>query len=191
MAVPAENKRYTYADYLAWDTDERIELIEGVPYALASPSDVHQSILFEFGRQLGNALEGKPCRVYPAPFDVRLFEGTDVPPEEVDTVIQPDLMVVCDRTKVDRKGVHGAPDFVLEVLSPSTARHDRIVKLNLYQQAGVREYWVLSPEERTAQVFLSEGGYLRPHELYTSQDTEAELTILEGCVIDLSKVFFR
>ena len=188
MAIPAEKTHFTYADYLTWDESERVELIDGVPVALASPSDVHQEIVVELTRQLANFLEGKKCRVYPAPFDVRLFERDEDTPNDVDNVLQPDLMVVCDRSKVDRRGVHGAPDLIIEVLSPSTARHDRLVKLNQYQRAGVREYWIVSPEERTAQVFLYEEGTLRPYEVYSQTDI-AKVNILEGCFIELEKVF--
>ena len=188
MALPVEKERFTYADYLAWDGSERFELVDGAPVALASPSEKHQIIVAELTRQLGNFLEGKKCRVYPAPFDVRLFEGNEDTPDNVDTVFQPDLMVVCDRSKVDSKGVHGAPDLVIEVISPSTARHDRLVKMNKYQQAGVREYWIVSPEETTAQVFLLDGAVLRPYEVYTQRDI-AKVNVLDGCFIELEKVF--
>lgn len=188
MALPAEKKHYTYADYLEWDEPGRYELVNGVPVALASPSDTHQEIVAELTRQLGNFLEGKKCRVYPAPFDVRLFEKDEDSPDDVDSVFQPDLMVVCDKSKVDRRGVHGAPDLVIEVLSPSTARHDRLVKLNQYQLAGVREYWIVSPEEQTAQVFLLDDNTLRPHEVYMRGDI-GKVNVLEGCFIELEKVF--
>lgn len=188
MTLAIDKDRYTFADYLTWDEQERMELYEGIPVALASPSEKHQSILFEFGRQLGNYLEGKSCRAYHAPFDVRLFEREADRPEDVTTVVQPDLMVVCDPFRIDRHGIHGAPDFVLEVLSPSTVRQDRLVKLNLYQQAGVREYWIISPEEETAQVFLLEKETLHPHEIYSKKDV-AKINILEGCFIEMQKIF--
>ena len=188
MAIPAEKAQYTFADYLTWDENERIELIDGAPVALASPSDVHQEIVVELSRQLANFLEGKPCRVYTAPFDVRLFERDGETPEEVNTVVQPDLSVVCDRQKVDRRGIHGAPDLIIEVLSPSTARHDRLIKLNQYQKAGVKEYWLVSPEEKTVQVSMLESGILRPKEVYGSGDV-AKVNTLEGCFIELTKVF--
>ena len=188
MALPAEKDRYTFADYLTWDESVRYELVDGVPVALASPSDVHQAIVAELTRQLGNFLEGKKCRLYPAPFDVRLFERDEDTPDDVDTVFQPDLMVVCDRSKVDKRGIHGAPDLIIEVVSPSTARHDRLVKMNHYQRAGVREYWIVSPEERTAQVFLLNGSTLRPHEVYTQGDI-GKVNVLDGCFIELEKVF--
>ena len=121
---------------------------------MAPPTRIHQEILMELSRQLANFLEGKKCKVYPAPFAVRLFEKSGDTPEDVDTMVEPDISVVCDHGKLDSHGCKGAPDLVVEVLSPSTQRHDRLVKLDLYQRAGVREYWIISPEERTAQVFL-------------------------------------
>ena len=188
MALPAEKTHFTYSDYLEWDGPERFELIEGVPYLMASPSDVHQEIVVELSRQLANFLFGKKCRLFTAPFDVRLFERNGESPDDVDTIVQPDLLVVCDSTKIDRKGVHGAPDLVIEVLSPGTARHDRLIKLNQYQAAGVREYWLVSPEEQTVQVSLLDGGILRPTEVY-NRDGIAKVITLDGCFIELEKVF--
>ena len=188
MALAQENTWYTYADLLAWDTDVRYELYDGLPVALASPSDVHQHIVAELIRQLGNYLVDKPCRAYPAPFDVRLFERSGDAPEDVDTVVQPDLMVVCDRDKVDRRGVHGAPDFIIEVLSPSSERYDRFSKLNLYQKAGVREYWIVNPANKTVQTFvLEDGHYTFP--AYAEAGESLEVSIFPECVIDLTTVF--
>ena len=166
MALPAQKARYTFADCLTWDERERIEIIDGEAFMMAAPSRIHQEICFEIGRQLGNYLEGKPCKVYPAPFGVRLFEQDGDRPEDVDTMVEPDLSVVCDRSKLDKYGCKGAPDMVIEVLSPSTQRHDQLVKLNLYQQAGVQEYWIVDPENRTVRVLLQTGdGTFRIHEV--------------------------
>lgn len=184
-----EKRHYTFADYLARESDERLEVIHGEAVMMAPPSSRHQEISFELGRQLGNYLDGKPCRVYPAPFGVRLFEQDDDGSEDVDTVVEPDLSVVCDRSKIDRYGCKGAPDLVVEVLSPSSLRHDRFVKLGLYQRAKVREYWIVDPEYQSVQVFtLDASGFLRIREEYGSGDI-ARVNVLEGCFIDLGKVF--
>jgi len=189
MALPAKKARYTFADVLTWGEDERIEIISGEAFLMTAPSTRHQEISFEIGRQLGNFLEGKQCRVYPAPFGVRLFERDGDAPDGVDTLVEPDISVVCDKNKLDRYGCKGAPELIVEVLSPSTQRHDRLVKLNLYQRAGVREYWIVSPEEMTVQVMLRDGGgVLQPHEVYGREDI-ARVNVLEGCFIDLEKVF--
>ena len=163
MALPAENKRYTFADCLTWGEDERIEIINGEAVMMAPPSRIHQKISFEIGRQIGNYLEGKKCEVYPAPFGVRLFEKDGDSPDDVDTLVEPDISVICDKDKLDDHGCKGAPDMVIEVLSPSTLRHDRFIKLGLYQRAGVREYWIVEPETQTVQVYTLENGILQPH----------------------------
>ena len=190
MALPAEKPRYTFADVLTWDEGERAEIIDGEVILMApSPSRVHQGISGEICRQLGNYLKGKKCKVYAAPFDVRLFEVDGDRPEDVDTVVEPDITVVCDPAKLDERGCKGAPDMVVEILSPSTQRHDRLVKLGLYQRAGVREYWIVSPEEQTVQVMLLDsGGVLQLHEVY-DRDSIAKVNILDGCFIELAKVF--
>lgn len=189
MALPVERVRYTFADCLAWDEDTHIEIINGEAFMMATPSSRHQEILMELARQLANFLEGKQCRVYPAPFGVRLFEQDNDRPEDVNTVVEPDLSVVCDRDKIDTHGCKGAPDLIMEVLSPSTRRHDRLVKLNLYQRAGVKEYWIVDPETQSVQVFLPDTtGSFRIHEDYGQEDV-AKVHALNGCFIELSKVF--
>ena len=190
MALPAEKERYTFADALAWDDGERAELIDGEIYLMApAPSRPHQKVSGEIFRQLANYLEGKKCEAYSAPFDVRLFEQDGDSLDDVDTVVEPDITVVCDPSRLDDRGCKGAPDMVVEILSPSTRRHDRLVKLNLYQRAGVREYWIVSPEEQAVEVFLLSGdGLLLPHEVY-SRDGIAKVNVLDGCFIELSKVF--
>lgn len=176
--------RYTYADYITWDDDERYELIDGVPYAMApAPTQVHQEIGGEIFRQFANYLEGKPCKVFIAPFDVRLNAD-----DKDDTIVQPDLLIVCDKSKLDGKCCVGAPDLVIEILSPSTARKDRLIKLNQYQKAGVREYWIVSPDEKTVQIYLLRDGHFELGEVYTPSDI-AKVNIIEGCFIELQKVF--
>ena len=145
MALPAEKERYTFADCLTWGEDERIEIVDGEAVMMAPPTTAHQLISGEMFRQLANYLEGKKCRAIPAPFAVRLFEKDGDSPEDVDTMVEPDISIVCDSSKLDKHGCKGAPDMVVEILSPSTQRHDRLVKLGLYQRAGVREYWIVSP----------------------------------------------
>lgn len=180
--------RYTLADALTWDKRERIELIDGAPVMMAPPLRLHQEIITALLAQLYNYLEGKKCKVYPAPFAVRLFERADDRPEDVDTMVGPDLSVVCDPGKLDDIGCKGAPDLIIEVLSPSTQCHDRLTKYNLYERAGVPEYWIVSPEERTVQVSPLVDGRYRVQELYTAEAV-AKVNTLSGCFIELSKVF--
>ena len=190
MALPAEKERYTFADCLTWGEDERIEIIDGEAVMMAPPTTVHQLISGEIFRQLANYLEGKKCRAIPAPFAVRLFEKDGEAPEDIDTVVEPDISIVCDTSKLDKHGCKGAPDMVVEILSPSTQRHDRLVKLGLYQRAGVLEYWIVDPDSSTVQVFLQRDGSLQLHEVYDRQGV-AKVNVLDGCFIELSKVFIE
>lgn len=188
MALSQE-KRYTYADILDWPEEERVELIYGEPYLMApAPSPNHQSISCALIVQIGGYLEGKKCRAFHAPFDVRLFEEDGNQPHHVDTVVQPDLLIVCDPNKLDRHGCKGAPDLVVEILSPSTMRHDRLLKFNLYQKAGVKEYWIVDPDAKGVMVMTLEEGQYHAPMLYTAQDT-VPVGVLEDCRIDLSRVF--
>lgn len=187
MTPLPQEQHYAYADIAAWDDGTRYELYDGRPVALASPSDVHQRISMALSVQLGSYLMGKKCSVYAAPFDVRIFEKHGDSPEDVDTVLQPDLMVVCDPDKVDRRGVHGAPDLVIEILSPATAQYDRLIKFNLYLRAGVREYWIVDPAARMVSVHTLADGHYRTAAYGT--DAAVRVGILDDCTIDLSTVF--
>ena len=164
MALPQRDTAYhTYADYLAWPEDVRYELIDGVAYLMApAPARLHQEIVGELFYQVRNALEGKSCRPYIAPFDVRLPKANEAD-ARVDTVVQPDLLVVCDPAKLDERGLRGAPDWVVEVLSPATAGHDQTVKLAAYERARVPEVWLVHPTDRVVTIYRLEGGaYGRP-----------------------------
>ena len=190
MALPDGKKSYTLADYLRWkERKGRYELIDGDAYLMAPPTRTHQRVCVELTRQLANFLEGKRCEVYAAPFGVRLFEREGDGPEDVDTLVEPDITVVCDKSKLDEYGCRGAPELVMEVLSPSSRKHDRLVKLNLYQRAGVPEYWIINPEEESVQVFLrDDSGNLRIHNEYDRTEI-AKVHALDGCFIELCKVF--
>lgn len=188
MPLPAE-KRYTYADALAWDESERIELIEGEPFVMMSPPKrIHQKVSIAVARQLANYLEGKRCEVYTAPFAVRLFERKDDTPYDVDTLVEPDITVVCDPDKLDDAGCKGAPDLIMEILSPSTQRHDRLTKFNLYQRAGVREYWIIDPDQRVVSVYTLEEGAYHAATAYPA-GALVPVGVLEDCAIDLKAVF--
>ena len=188
MALPAEKERYTFADVLTWDEHERAEIIDGNVIMLATPSTDHQLISGEIFAQIHAYLKGKSCKVIQAPFAVRLFEQDGNSPADVDTVVEPDITVVCDRDKLDGKGCKGTPDMVVEVLSPSTQRHDRLTKFSLYQRAGVREYWIVDPAIQTVQSFVLEDGRYSVKEFGTAGD-KMKVNVLEDCVIDLSEVF--
>ena len=155
------------------------ELVNGRIVAMSPAATNHNRISGNIFLIFGNYLRGKPC----VPFG----DGEKVFLTGMDHYV-PDFMVVCDRDKIKPDGVHGAPDLVVEILSPSTQRHDRLVKLDLYQRAGVREYWIVDPDSRTVQVFLLDCGSVLPHEVY-GQDAVAKVNVLDGCFIELAKVF--
>lgn len=182
-------ERYTYGDYLTWPEEERWELIAGVPYSMTpAPSRTHQRISGELFKQIALYLTGKTCEVYAAPFEL-LLPKADEEDEEVLTVVQPDLLVVCDPKKLDERGCKGAPDLIIEILSPHTAGKDMKIKLALYERAGVREYWIVDPEYQIAQVFKFEanGEYGRP-EVYIAGD-QVKVGIFPDLIIDLGQVF--
>jgi Uma2 family endonuclease len=156
-------QRSTYGDYLTWPDDRNEDLIDGLCYVREpSPVPQHQELVIELLHQVRGALESKPYRVYVAPLDVCLPKS-DEPDEKVDTVLQPDLLIVCDRSKVHARSVRGAPDWIAEILSPSTTRYDQIKKLPVYERAGVREVWLVHPIDRTLAIYrLDDGRYGRP-----------------------------
>ena len=185
----AQDKRNTYADILSWpETNERYELFFGESVLQAAPSPKHQTVLGQLFRALSDFLDGKPCRALLSPCDVRLFETAQDTPETVDTVVQPDLMVICDQDQIDEHGIHGAPTLVVEILSPTTLRTDRITKFSLYEQAGVPEYWIVDPEKQTVLVFsLDDGKYHAPIAYGHSGDLSS--VVLEGFTVSLDSVF--
>jgi Uma2 family endonuclease len=179
-----EEEYYTYADFLEWDEDFRAELLDGEIVMMAPPLRVHQEIVSELFFQIKSYLKGKKCKVYPAPFAVRLFP---IKNRSDDTVFQPDIVVVCDPEKLDDRGCNGPPDLVIEIISPSTAKYDRVYKLRKYQKAGVREYWIVDPETKSVQVFVLEDG--RYVASVYEESEKAPVFILKDCEIDLAAVF--
>ncbi|WP_018086060.1 Uma2 family endonuclease [Desulfurispora thermophila] len=186
---PSKDGRYTYGDYLGWQDEKRWELIDGVPYLMTpSPGRRHQEVLFKLGMVIAGYLKGKPCQLYMAPLDVRLPEPGQSDREAVN-VVQPDLLVVCDPGKLDERGCLGAPDLVVEIVSPSSARRDLGLKFDLYERYGVVEYWIVFPLDRTVHVYRRDeqdryalsGEYTPPDVLTTP--------LLSGLEINLAEVF--
>lgn len=177
----------TWRDYLALpESGTRHELIGGVLRAMAGAGALHQRVVMEIGRQLANQLFGKPCQLYPAPFDVRLPQAGEAEGEE-QTVVQPDLLIVCDPSRVGPRSLRGAPDFVLEVVSPGSIRHDLLRKRRIYEQAGVREYWVYEPEGVLLYRFAAgaEGAWIADIVAGTGPQT---LTALPELTVDFDSV---
>lgn len=187
MALPTE-KRYTYADLLSWDEDVRAELVDGVPVLMAPPSPAHQRAAAQLTRQFTTYLLGKRCEAFPAPFGVYLFADEKDRPEDIDTMVEPDLCVICDPNKLDEHGYKGVPALVIEILSPSNFQHDRIIKHSLYQRAGVQEYWIVDPIKQVVLVHTLNDGQYCPPVIYTKEQP-VPVGVLEGCEIDLRSVF--
>jgi Uma2 family endonuclease len=189
MALPQrDTQHHTYGEYLTWSDDQRQELIDGIAYIKEppAPSPHHQELVGGLYYQICTALEGKPCRAYIAPFDIRLPKS-DEADEQIDTVVQPDVFILCDRHRVDRRGLRGAPDWLAEVLSPSTASHDRVIKLPVYERAGVREVWFIQPVDKTLAIYrLENGRYGRS--TVTALKGQTSLTAVPGVSIDWDRL---
>lgn len=189
MSMPMQQRRYNYGDYLKWSEGERVELIDGHPYAMTpAPSRIHQEILLSLGTEFASYLRGKKCRAYIAPFDVRLPKGVERD-EDTDTVVQPDLSVICDPDKLDDKGCRGAPDLVVEIISPGSLKHDMTVKKNVYEFSGVKQYWLVYPLEKIVMVYtLGEDGRYNDGDAYGKEDA-IEVGVLDSFTLQLERVF--
>jgi Uma2 family endonuclease len=189
MPLPAQNKKYSYKDYLTWSKEEKWELIDGVPYAMSpAPSRIHQEISMRLTNEIYNYLKGKKCRVYAAPFDVRLCKE-DKSDEDVFNVVQTDITVICDEKKLDDKGAKGAPDLIIEIVSSSTSSLDYVKKLNLYGDYGVREYWIINPKTKNLFVYQTgESGNYEEPKIYMESD-KVKIGIFDSLTIDLKEIF--
>ena len=183
------SKDYTYADYLKWTFEERLELIKGKLFKMSpAPNRVHQKLSGEIFRELSNYLKGKPCEAYSAPFDVRLPRKSKED-KDIITVVQPDICVICDRSKLDDRGCVGAPDIMVEILSPGNNKKELQNKYEIYEESGVKEYWIVTPAEKTfLKYVLTAEGAFQASRLLTAGD-EVTTPILPGFVLDLTELF--
>lgn len=190
LPVRKAEEHYTYGDYRRWPEDERWELIDGVAYNMcAAPTTGHQRVVVELGYQLEGFLRGKPCRLFLAPCDVFFPRLREQDEDDVDTVVQPDLLVVCDPSRIRSNGIWGAPDLTVEILSPTTSRKDLREKYDLYQRSGVKEYWVVDPTGRWVQQYV-----LGPQGVYAPEVTFVETgtvvcTALEGFTLNVAELW--
>jgi Uma2 family endonuclease len=181
---------YSYADYLTWQFTETVELFKGRIFPMAAPNVRHQKVSWQITRFMVNAFHNKPCQAFAAPFDVRLFDRLRKPKFDGDvyTVVQPDLCVICDETKLDECGCLGAPDLIIEILSPGNTKKEMKNKFRLYEDAGVLEYWLVEPNDKAVFVYVLQGEEyigLRPQ---TDEDTVVSRLFPE-LVVDLAEVF--
>ena len=179
---------YTYADYLKWTIEERLELIKGRIFRMSpAPSVNHQRLSQFLNNQLYNFLTGKPCEVFAAPFDVRLPKNSKKH-KDIYTVVQPDLCVICDPSQIDALGCIGAPDIVVEILSPSNSRKELKNKYEVYEESGVKEYWIVSPQDYTFLMYTLTEGKFVPSRLMTEGDVVTS-AVLPGFALDLEALF--
>ena len=182
---------YTYADYLSWMDEQRREIIGGIAYLFSATSRFHAQISTNLVVRLGQFIQKRKrkCKVFHAPFDVRLPKNGETANEKIDTVVQPDICVICDQSKLDDAGCIGAPDLIVEVQSPSTARRDFREKFDLYEQSGVKEYWIVFPNDKGLTVYiLQENGKYNEGTTYLLTG-KVPVGIFEGLEIDLKELF--
>jgi len=188
MAMPQKRGEYSYSDYLALDGDVRYEVIDGQIYNMTpAPTPQHQDVLSELITEFRLYLRGKDCRAFVSPIDVCLSEERD-DLSKVEEWVEPDLVVVCDKSKIGVKRIIGTPDLVVEVLSPSTAKKDKLIKFNRYQRAGVKEYWIVDPVNQVIEVYLLDGEIFKRSGVYVKGDN-LPVYIFEDFNIDLNIVF--
>ena len=186
---PDASYEYSYADYLQWKFEERVELIRGRIMKMTAPNRKHQDISRDISLKLGFFLKNKKCKMYAAPFDVRLPRKNNLKDEDIITVVQPDLCVICDERKLDDKGCIGAPDLVIEILSPGNSKREVRLKYELYEEAGVKEYWIINPVEENIAVFtINDHGAFDGAKLYAADDT-IDSKAIDGFQISVSDIF--
>ncbi|RPA69419.1 Uma2 family endonuclease [Cyclobacteriaceae bacterium YHN15] len=180
---------YTYADYLTWEMEEMVELIKGKVFkkAAAAPRRIHQWLTGNLHTEMNLFLKGKKCQAYIAPFDVRLPVNSKKD-DKIPTVVQPDICVVCDMDKLDDRGCIGAPDLVVEVLSPGNKQVELQHKYEVYEESGVKEYWLVDPEGQTVLIYTLIRGKYQSTRMMTIGDT-AKSSIIEGFELDLEEFF--
>jgi len=181
-------KKYTYSDYMTWQFDERVELINGKIFKLPSGnSPRHQTVSGNLFMNIRNFVKGNSYKMFYAPFDVRLLISSQ---ENITTVVQPDICVVCDESKLDIQGCKGAPDWIIEILSPATSKKDLNEKFDIYENAGVREYWVVHPTDGTVIPFcLKEGKYETVRTKPFTVGDKVPVSIFHDLKVDLDEVF--
>ena len=181
-------KSYTYADYLKWTFEERVELIKGRIFEMSpAPNTAHQRLSSRMHVEIGHYLKGKQCEVFSAPFDIRLpVKSKD--DKDIVTVLQPDLFVNCDPSRIDERGCLGAPDIVIEILSPSNNKKELKYKHELYEKSGVKEYWIVDPREKAVQIYLLTDGRLLASGHLFSED-KITTPLLPGFSLDLNELF--
>lgn len=182
------DKEYSYLDYMSWKFTERVELIKGKILKMSpAPNNNHQKVVLNLGADFLNIFKKQPCNVYIAPFDVRLYTPNQ---KKNYTVVQPDLCIVCDETILDKQGCNGSPDLVLEILSPTNTKHDLHTKFELYEECGIKEYWVIDIENKIVLIYVLQNEKyigLKPFTL----DMDAQSVIFPQLKVAVNDIFYR
>jgi Uma2 family endonuclease len=183
-------KKYSYADYLTWIDDRRRELWDGLVKLMSpAPTRKHQAVSGNLYGIIWQYLRSKPCNIYHAPFDVRLPYGENKGDENIYTVVQPDISIICDQDKLDEKGCIGPPDMIIEIVSAQNSKRDVEEKFKLYEKHGIKEYWTVFPFEKTVNVYvLSDSGKYENIGMF-AEDSDVKITVLENFTVNLSEVF--
>jgi len=184
------SKRYSYADYLTWQFTERVELIKGwIMQMSPAPSSSHQSSSATIQGEMYSYFKKSSCQLFVAPFDVRLLDNKkSIKDEKVFTVVQPDVCVICDEKKIDERGCIGAPDLIVEILSPGNSKHEMKTKYDLYEENEVREYWIANPLEKNIMLYVLKAKKYQLRKIYFD-DEVIESVIFKGLTIELKDVF--
>ncbi len=200
LPIKKADHKFTYVDYSSWPDDERWELIDGVAYNMSpAPTSTHQDISSFLAGELYLILKNRPCKVFSSPFDIYFPEYPDQDFNSIDTIVQPDISVICSAKKIIKKGCLGAPDLIIEILSPSTAKKDMHEKFHLYEKQGVKEYWIVDPGNTYIRIFhlqvegkdagLYDDGTLVPPSDWREENSIAESAVLDGFKIDTRELF--
>ena len=192
MGIPKKaDYKFTYKDYCAWPDDERWELIDGIAYDISpAPSVSHQRVSANILTSMKNFLIGKTCEAFAAPFDVFFPESPDQDINDISTVVQPDISVICDKSKLISRGCFGAPDLLVEILSPSTMKKDLSLKFDLYQSAKVKEYWIVDPGNKFVRIYHLNKDFLYDDgTLYDDEGSKESSRVLEGFVMNFTQIF--
>ena len=184
------NGSYTYSDYLLWQFQERVELIKGKILKMSpAPSRIHQRISWSLTREIDKAFHKTSCGMYAAPFDVRLVNyKKSTADNQIISVVQPDLCVICDEAKLDSKGCIGAPDLIIEIVSPGNSKKEMDIKFDLYEENEVREYWIVNPTDEAIYIYVLENGKFIGRKPLTT-DNELHSPTFENLVFPVKNIF--
>jgi Uma2 family endonuclease len=184
-------KTYSYADYLTWAFTERVELIKGVILQMSpAPSRFHQKVGGRIYNRISNFLWKKRCEIYISPFDVRFPKKTQKKDDDIYSVVQPDLCVICDQSKLDDRGCIGAPDLIIEILSLSNSKHDLVTKKKLYEENGVLEYWIVYPNDQILHKYVLINDKYELEGVFTREDS-VTTKLLPGFELKMDDIFYE